>query len=430
MLRKLIRRISCNSSNTNNLLKCLPQRKFYVTEQEQQHQQDATGKGSNIFSKYTEEEGQKILKSLNNYNLNELLCYEITKGRANKLLAWRMRNGLLSHLSDIFLIEGFGPKVADKFYQSLLNEPKTTAQDIDLAKVNRLRTAPFITPAITPEQQMHIKSCVSVRVGVNSITWSRLELAPDDCNQPCQLTHWQHHEISEKKLHLHELIQRCLYVNHMIPDADCYLFENPQIAQASNNPGSVDQQNINIQKAQVTAVMGYALASRHSPQIDHPAADEVPPPQGSKETIKDSSCASKRALLFYVRRFLTARLFNHLVGTERISSEETIINMMRTYYNVNDMLEEQSEDDEVLKPPIKPNTNATAVEEIPLRGNVQFPMELRQMFSKSLRYHREFLGQALLLNLAFVRLVLLQDSESIAKVSRGNKAKNGVNDAV
>ncbi|XP_061386889.1 uncharacterized protein LOC133321834 [Musca vetustissima] len=397
---------------------------FYVTEP-REHQPETQQKEDSphaLFSKYSPEDGEKILKSLNNYNLKELLSYDITKGRANKLLAWRMRNGLLSNLSDIFLVEGFGPKVADKFYQSLLQDPTTTEDAGELGKTNRARTAPFITPTITPEQQMQIKSCVSVRVGVNSVTWSRLQLPPADSNEPCQLTHWHHHEISEKKLHLHELIQRCLYVNHMIPDADCYLFENPQMAQASNNPGSVEQQNINIQKAQVTAVMGYALASRHNAHQETNTNNE-------EEGEVESNTSPKSALLFYVRRFLTARLFNHLVGTERISSEDTIINMMRTYYNINDLvIDEEAE----LKPQVAAahaatgSADETSNNNTSIRGNVQFPMELRHMFSKSLRYHREFLGQALLLNLAFVRLVLLQDPESIAKVSRGNKTKNVV----
>lgn len=319
-----------------------------------------------------------------------------------------MRNGLLKNLQDIFSVEGFGLKVADKFYQSLLQEPKSL--ELDLSKTGKARTAPFITPTLEAEQRDAIKSCVSVRIGVNSITWARLDVPAQEINAPCLLTHWQHHEISEKKLHLNELIQRCLYVNHLIPLADCYIFENPQMAQASNNPGSVEQQNINIQKAQVTAIMGYALASRN----------------GQLKGLTDLEMDKKQKYLpnvFYVRRFLTARLFNHLVGTERVSSEQTILNMMRTYYNTNEMQDYLPEED-----------NATELEnhqdedkDINFAGKVQFPADLRQMFSKAPRYYREFLGQTLLLNLAFVRLVLLQDAESIASVTGRNKAKTSLN---
>lgn len=315
-----------------------------------------------------------------------------------------MRNGLLNNLSDIFSIEGFGLKVADKFYKSLLQEPH--AIDLDLSKAGKTRTAPFITPLLEAEQRELIKSCVAVRIGVNSITWARLDVPSQTINAPCELTHWEHHEISEKKIHLNDLIQRCLYVNHMIPSADCYIFENPQMAQASNNPGSVEQQNINIQKAQVIAIMGCALSSRNN-QI-----------RGLSELEKCKEIKYSPNV-FYLRRFLTARLFNHLVGTERVSSEETILNLMRTYYNTSEMDDITSED-ETLTTNFDENKQT---QELNLSGRVQFPTNLREMFSKSPGYYREFLGQALLLNLTFVRLVLLQDAASIALVTRGNKPK-------
>ncbi|KAI8123367.1 mitochondrial, Transcription elongation factor [Lucilia cuprina] len=372
MLRNLIKQTTIKKFNkyyplNNRNLHTTTQK--FVKEELQSVESKHVNRINELLLKYNTEQQQKILKSINNYNLNDLLKYDISKARANKLLAYRMRNGLLKDLNDIFSIEGFGLKVADKFYQSLLQEPKTN--EVDLGQTPKARTAPFITPSLEGEQRESIKSCVSVRIGVNSITWARLDVSGVDVNAPCLLTHWAHHEISEKKLHLNELIQRCLYVNHLIPAADCYLFENPQMAQASNNPGSVEQQNINIQKAQVTSIMGY--------------------------------------------EFLTARLFNHLVGTERVSSEETIINMMRTFYNTNEMkdivTEEEDSKSELVEQPKELELN--------FAGRVQFPNELREMFSKSPRYFREFLGQTLLLNLTFVRLVLLQDPESIATVSRG-----------
>lgn len=325
-----------------------------------------------------------------------------------------MRNGLLSNLNDILLIEGFGLKIADKFYQSLLQDPTKAA--MELGKVKSVRTAPFITPPIEAKVQKKIQSCVSVRIGVNSITWARLELSPIASNQPCQLTHWQHHEISEKKLHINELIQRCLYVNHLIPSANCYLFENPQMAQVSNNPSSVDQQNINIQKAQVTAIMGFALASR-------PSELEEMLEGGEEQKSNESEGKLSRSLVFYVRRFLTARLFNHLVGTERVSSESTVVNMMRTYYNINEKEDFLPLENEIYQQSEAEQPNTSSESHMSFRDNVQFPMELREMFSKAPPYHREFLSQALLLNLAFIRLVLFQDAESIAKVSRGNKNK-------
>lgn len=275
-------------------------------------------------------------------------------------------------------MEGFGLKIAEKFFKSLL-EPAWSRQSLSqFAPPKVTRTAPFITPLMSEQQRQLITSSVGVRIGVTSVSWARLEL-PESKYAPCELTHWQHHEINDKKLHLAELVRRCLYVAHQIPQADCYILENPQMAQASSNPGSIDQQNVNIQKAQITAMLSYALLARSNP-------DE------------------SKTNLFYLRRFLTARLFNHLVGTERVSSEETLLGMMRTrtFYNMEEAHLEQQE-------------------KTYLCNQVQFSSDLRAMYAKVERYQRELLGQAFLLNLAFVRLVLLQDPSSIASVSRSSK---------
>ncbi|KAM8708709.1 hypothetical protein ACLKA7_015643 [Drosophila subpalustris] len=322
---------------------------------------------------YTEEQRQQILDAINENSAEQLLSYDITKSRAIKLQTWKARNGPMSELSDILHVEGFGLKVARKFYKSLLEPVVNRAIREKAQKTSR--TAAFITPTMDEQQRQLIMSSVGVRIGVTSVSWARLEL-PESTSSPCGLSHWQHHEINDKKLHLAELARRCIYVAHQIPQADCYVLENPQMAQANSNPGSIDQQNVNIQKAQVTAILSYALMARSNPN----------------ET---------KTNLYYLRRFLTARLFNHLVGTERVSSEDTILGMMRTHYN----MEEQPEQ----------------AEKLYLCNQVQFPSNLRNMYSKVERYQRELLGQAFLLNLAFVRLVLLQDASSIASVSRSSK---------
>ncbi|EDV97282.1 GH16761 [Drosophila grimshawi] len=333
------------------------------------------GEQSVQLPRYTEDQQNRILDAINENSAEQLLNYDITKARVSKLNNWKARNGPLRQLDDILYVEGFGLKAATKFYKSLL-EPASSRQNSNKNQ-KAARTAPFITPPLDEQQRQGIQSSVGVRIGVTSVSWARLEL-PDTKYAPCVLSHWQHHEVNDKKLHLVELVRRCLYVAHQIPEADCYVLENPQMAQASSNPGSIDQQNVNIQKAQFTAMLSYALMARSIP--------------GETKTS-----------LFYLRRFLTARLFNHLVGTERVSSEDTILGMMRTYYN----MEEQSVEEDK--------------EQINLCKEVQFPSDLRSMYSRMERYQREMLSQAFLLNLAFVRLVLLQDPASIECVSRNSK---------
>uniref|UniRef100_A0A6P4FNC7 Uncharacterized protein LOC108053864 n=1 Tax=Drosophila rhopaloa TaxID=1041015 RepID=A0A6P4FNC7_DRORH len=330
---------------------------------------------SSLLPAYSDAERLKILQAINEKSMDQMTSFDITKSRATKLHNWKVRHGPLQDLSDILYVEGFGLKVAIKFFKSLL-EPLGSRSSGAVGKPKAARVAPFITPPIDEAQRQRITSSVGVRIGVTSVSWARLEIGSGD--SPCMLTDWHHHELNDKKLHLSELSRRCLYVSHQIPHADCYVMESPQMAQASSNPGSIDQQNVNIQKAQVAAIMSYSLMSRSD-------ADE-----------------NKANSLYFMRRFLSARLFNHLVGTERVSSEDTILAMMRTHYNVEHEL---------------PKTDSS----LSLRQQVLFPADLRLIFSQQERYQRELLGQAFLLTLAFTRLVLLQDSQSIALVTRSSK---------
>ncbi|EDW44500.1 uncharacterized protein LOC6616588 [Drosophila sechellia] len=344
----------------------------------QQHRssQPESDQAIGLLPAYSDADRLKILKTINENGMNQIANYDITKARATKLQNWKDRHGPLQELSDILYVEGFGLKVTTKFFKSLLASPSSGSAAVGENRPKTARVAPFITPAMDEGQRSRIASAVGVRIGVTSVSWARLKIGSNEA--PCLLTHWQHHELNDKKLHLSELSRRCLYVSHQIPEADCYVMESPQMAQASSNPGSIDQQNVNIQKAQVAAIMSFSLMARSD-------GDE-----------------NKTNNVYYMRRFLSARLFNHLVGTERVSSEDTILAMMRTHYNVEHQI---------------PETESP----LELRKLIDFPADLRLVFSQQERYQRELLGQALLLSLAFTRLVLQQDPESIASVSRNSK---------
>ncbi|KAH8322009.1 uncharacterized protein [Drosophila kikkawai] len=343
--------------------------KQHGTEQDSSH---------NILPAYSDDQRLKILEAINGSCIDQMLNFDITKARAAKLQNWKTRYGPMKELGEILHIEGFSLKVATKLFKSLLEQVDgvRSSEVVPGQEPKASRTAPFITPAMDDKRRLQIVSSIGVRIGVTSVSWARMEIGRQDSS--CRLTNWQHHELNDKKMHLAELVQRCLYATHQIPQADCYVLESPQMAQVSNNPGSIDQQNVNIQKAQVSAIMSYALMSRMYPDDN------------------------KAKNVYYMRRFLTARLFNHLVGTERVTSEETILAMMR-----NDNYSEYKTSD---------------TQAITLLNQVHFPADLRQLFSQLARHQRDFLGQAFLLNLAFIRLVLLRDPTSITSVSRHSKS--------
>lgn len=121
------------------------------------------------------------------------------------------------------------------------------------------KTPQFTIPLLYEHVRTTIESCVSVHIGVSSVTWTRFLIHPD---LPCEVTHWNHFDISEKKLHLSDFVQIVLYIDSMLPEANVYVLENPQMALPSA-PGSPVQVNINIQKSQLISMLSIILANRN-----------------------------------------------------------------------------------------------------------------------------------------------------------------------
>lgn len=114
------------------------------------------------------------------------------------------------------------------------------------------------TPILNELTRSSLKSFVSVHVGVSSVSWTAFALLPD---RPTVVTNWNHSDMDEKKLHLSELIEIVSKIIFSIPEADLYILESPQTAQAQA-PGSPTQININIQKSQLIGMVSLALANR------------------------------------------------------------------------------------------------------------------------------------------------------------------------
>lgn len=281
-------------------------------------------------------------------------------------------------------IEDFNESLVESLCSNIL-------KSIQSKRANIFRKSGIITPGIEAEFCSKIKSCVSIYVGVRKISWSRIEMG-----SPCMLTNWQTYAIPDTRLHISELISKCLYVDEMIPLADCYVFENPQTLQVNAIPGSVAQRNINMQKAQVAAIIGYALSIRNNPRrID-------PKPQTH----------SSFANVYYLRRLLSSRLFNKVIGSERVSCEQTVQEMI---YNV------KCSDESVI-PKSSEIADSDGTDSVPdINKIIKFSPSMQELFSNASRPQREFLGQSLLLNLAFIQLVLLQDPKCIDLVSQSNK---------
>lgn len=374
-----------------------------------------------IANKYSTTDVGRILGAINAaQTLAELQCYDITKGRAQTIRAWRNKNGPIQSVEQMLELDGFGVKNLDKFCASILRDD---GADGDALKAGaavaavRQSTAPtsirqqqFTTPALADSLRHKIRTCTALHVGISSITWAQLQLNAgssgdtDNGKQPVitttgplRLLDWCIRSHSDKRMHVGELCEYVLNVCAELPASDVYVLESPRTAQ-QGPPGSPAQVNINVQMAQIIGMVSMAMAGRgrlstNAVDIDDYSTAEV---SADVDADVDALAANRRRVLF-LRQLLSSRLFQTVVGVERISTESVVAALL-----------DQSgcaRDGRVL-----------------LAGEVMVPTELRQAYAIADGYCKEYMGQTLLMAVAFMRLCVLQCPESLAAVSR-QKAK-------
>ncbi|XP_058116647.1 uncharacterized protein LOC131287598 [Anopheles ziemanni] len=316
---------------------------------------------------YSDEETKKILNTLNEQDVEELYKYNISKYRLKKIEGWRKKFGAFLSLEQVLELDGFGVTVLRKFYDSIVHGPK---EDADVAPKAIKKEVKFTTPALSPQVIPKIGSCVSVYIGLDYVTWARFKL---DKDQPTSLTGWNSYNISDRKLHINELIRNVSQINRLIPEADVYVVENPPVAQASAM-GSAVQTNINVQRSQLIGMLMLMLANRPSPltgNVEHPT---------------DGTIGSN---VFFLKQYLSARLFGIFIGNERVSSEDVIRSLMERQLGPNE----------------------EALESI--QSRLAIPSGLKIVYEENDRAEREFLGQSLLLGLTFLRLCIFKCEDSL-----------------
>lgn len=312
--------------------------------------------------------------------------FNITKNRLLKIEIWKRKHGKFTNITDILEVEGFGIKVLDNFCKSIINNNSENVEK--LIKAVTKKVPQFTIPPLYERNRTTIESCVSIHMGVSSVTWTRFLLHPD---LPCEVTHWNHFDISEKKLHLSDFVQIVLYINSLLPEADVYILENPQMAQPSA-PGSPIQVNINIQKSQLISMLSLILANRnHDNKFFN--EQEFGLEEESLEDVELKKIQPQQKV-FFLKPFLSSRLFGLYIGNERVSTESVILDLLRVHYNIEDSVDSSMDTTEIV-------------------SKVNVPIDLRSYYSQTENFRKEYLGQSLLMGLCFLRLCVLKCLDSI-----------------
>ncbi|KAL5290694.1 hypothetical protein ACFFRR_010200 [Megaselia abdita] len=303
---------------------------------------------SKFFKTPGENEASLILEQLNKSSVAELSRFKISEARASKLVNHRTEFGEFKNCEEILNVKGVGGVGAvNNLFESIISPtPQKKAKE---GKPNIL-TIPDTHNGIST-----ITSCSSIRVGVSNISWASFEFSSEDQN--IRVTRLENYTFNERKLHIGELIKKVVNTAKHIPESDCYVFENPKIA-TPGTPGNAEQVNINVQQSQVLAMLSLVLSQRNTTSIDN---------------------------VFFLKRYLYARLFKLLVGKEVVSTKSVV--------------------DEIIGHD---------------QGYLKLDYEMKSKFENLEHFEQEYLRQTLLMGLAFIKLSVFKCPKSIQCLEQRN----------
>lgn len=303
--------------------------------------------------------------------------------RARKIALRKQKIGEFTRVEEILELDGFGVKVLERFCNSILSSSEEIKQDeySEEEKISAMsqKKVAYVTPALTENIRKGITSCVAFHVDLNYIGWSKLTLenSEDIITRPIVLDDWVSYEIGheDKKQSLSDLIEVLLKLNDLIPPSDVYVLESLPVQQAAKQPGNIVQMNVNVQRSQLFAMLSVLVATRNAD-----VQKLIEPEFKEEENVFDEDSTSKQRHVYFLRNFLSSRLYKTYIGNERVSTGLTIEEIFK-------------EDPENSKPAFR---------------HITIPYEMRSRYRQSSNVHRDFMGQSLLNGLTFLKICVLK----------------------
>ncbi|CAG9561440.1 unnamed protein product [Danaus chrysippus] len=313
-----------------------------------------------VKQNYSEIEQEKILEVLNE-DQSSLARYDITKARAKNVAEWVKQNGQIKTLADIECIEGFTERNTKKLFKSILEDkPKTQ----NLSKKIR---GQILQPNLSESVRQCCQSVLAVYITASSVCWAFINRSNYELQQ------WVYHGIDYpegKKMQITDILDIAWKITSILPQADIYVTkaEATTLRASGNDPGNAKVLAVNLQKAQLVAMIVALINARH---LDGNVSEDE---------------AEIKQKVYFLRPTLPFRLYGTLVGNERVSTEQTVENL----------LQEVSRNE--------------------AKNQVKVPEHLCTMFQQQKDLQKDMLGHCLLMALTFMDICVYRNSDSINKL--------------
>ncbi|PNF27856.1 hypothetical protein B7P43_G09216 [Cryptotermes secundus] len=332
-------------------------------------------------SRYNSEEQKQILQVLNESSAEEMCRFNVSKYRVNSLQRFRRKHGQFGTLDDVLEVDGLGVKVLERLCDSILKQISGSEMEtpVEMAQAKKKVTSPknrrsqMLTPTLQFDQKITVESAVGIHIGVGTLTWAHI-----DCSG--KLLQWDLYnlEFGNRKLHVTSLFQIVQGICERLPKGDVFIMEdNVGFMQSlQQTPASV---SINLQTSQLTAMLVALL--NNSPLSE------------------EESSFQYEHRVFFLRSQLPARLFGILVGTERVSAQAVVLDILcGTQKNSTTEPSDRNLTSDVYTP-IRVDKNLT--EAYLMRTSVE----------------KESLCWGLLLTMAFMDLIMHQNPRSLGAIN-------------
>nr|CAD7195998.1 unnamed protein product [Timema douglasi] len=324
-------------------------------------------------SPYTGQQQQEILQKLNDSDAKDLGRLALTQKQVKKLENYRKEHGDYLSLSDVLRIEGFGVRNLKRLCDSIL----CISPDTPAGKAKRQRLV--VTPELSEDLRKCVQKVVSVHVGMNCISWASL-------TRTGSLLDWGFHPLLlSSKRHPTALFLEALSIERDLPTGDVYVMEDKLAVKPSGQQSHVSSV-IHLQGYQLSAMLLTLLNLREhketllSPQVNFDQSPGDPSPSEWSLTHLHK--------VYYLRSRVTARLFQTIVGSERVSAQSMVQDILTCQGAL---------------------THFTPV---------TFPESLKKEYLTHESVDKELLCLALLLAMSFMDLVVHRRSDSFAFLNR------------
>ncbi|XP_026464867.1 uncharacterized protein LOC113367476 [Ctenocephalides felis] len=272
----------------------------------------------NTLSGYSDTDQNYILNILNEKSIDDLSRYSITKVRLKKLEQYRNRKGKFNNLETPLEVDGFGIKVLDKFYKSVLDERDNKKPTEKVVK-GKKRNLGFLTPPLDENIRKKVSNIVSIHVSLNAVSWSVINILADSfiTVKSCNLYDYKQ---ENKRTGFSQLLQLALSIARLIPEGDIYIFE---ALQNNVNPTTASTNYVRNDRIQLISMLSAILANRK--QMEQNINHNQNIQENTDSLLYNFVEESTNHSVYFMRNMLVARFYKTIIGSESISTEPIIL---------------------------------------------------------------------------------------------------------